>query len=108
MTPSKTLLLGTLEPLILKTLSLGPRHGYAIARWIEERTNAELQVEDGSLYPALYRLEQRGLLASRWGRSELGRRAKFYSLTPKGERTLAEEVDAWRRFSSLVTEVLVG
>lgn len=108
MTASKTLLHGTLEPLILKTLSHGSRHGYAIARWIEERTNAELQVEEGSLYPALYRMEQRGLLRSKWGRSELGRRAKFYALTPKGERRLAEDVDAWRRFSSLVTEVLVG
>lgn len=109
MTPaSKTLLHGTLEPLILKTLSHGPRHGYAIARWIEERTDSALQVEEGSLYPALYRMEQRGLLASRWGQSEHGRRAKLYSLTPKGQRRLDEEVAAWRRFSSVVTEVLVG
>lgn len=108
MTPSKTLLHGTLEPLILKTLSHGPRHGYAIARWIEERSNAALQVEEGSLYPALYRMEQRGLLASNWGQSERGRRAKFYALTPKGRQRLDEELDAWQRFSQVVTEVLAG
>lgn len=105
---SKSLLHGTLEALILKTLSHGPLHGYAIARWIEGRTGEALQIEEGSLYPALYRLEARGLLASDWGTSELGRRAKLYSLTPKGRARLAAEVEAWRAFSSAVTEVLVG
>ena len=105
---SKTLLHGTLEALVLKTLSHGPLHGYAIARWIEARTNDALQIEEGSLYPALYRLEAKGLLASDWGTSELGRRAKFYSLTPRGRARLAAEVEAWRAFSSAVTEVLVG
>ena len=104
---SKTLLHGTLEALVLKTLSHGPLHGYAIARWIEARTNDALQIEEGSLYPALYRLEARGLLASDWGTSELGRRAKLYSLTPRGRARLAAEVEAWRAFSSAVTEVLV-
>jgi len=107
-TNSKTLLHGTLEALVLKTLSHGPLHGYAIARWIEERTNAALQIEEGSLYPALYRLESRGLLASEWGTSELGRRAKFYSLTRKGRSRLEAEVAAWSAFSSAVSEVLVG
>jgi transcriptional regulator len=108
MNGSKTLLHGTLDALVLKTLSQGPFHGYAIARWIESRTRDALQIEEGSLYPALYRLEARGLLSSEWGTSELGRRAKFYSLTPKGRRRLAAEVEAWRAFSSAVTEVLVG
>jgi PadR family transcriptional regulator, regulatory protein PadR len=105
---SKTLLHGTLEALVLKTLSHGPLHGYAIARWIERRTNDALQIEEGSLYPALYRLESRGLLRSEWGTSELGRRAKFYALTPKGRARLAAEVEAWSAFSSAVTEVLAG
>ena len=108
MKTTRTLLHGTLEALVLKTLSHGPLHGYAIARWIEARTNAALQIEEGSLYPALYRLEARGLLASDWGTSELGRRAKFYSLTPRGRARLAAEVEAWRAFSSAVTEVLAG
>ena len=84
MKTSKTLLHGTLDALVLKTLSRGPLHGYAIARWIEERSNDALQIEEGSLYPALYRMEARGLLTATWGTSELGRRAKFYALTPKG------------------------
>ena len=107
MKSSKTLLHGTLEALVLKTLSHGPLHGYAIARWIEARTNDALQIEEGSLYPALYRLESRGLLSSQWGTSELGRRAKFYALTPKGRARLDAEVEAWRAFSSAVSEVLV-
>ncbi|MEX2048309.1 MAG: PadR family transcriptional regulator [Gemmatimonadota bacterium] len=108
MTTSRTLLHGTLEALVLKTLSHGPLHGYAIARWIEGRTRDALQIEEGSLYPALYRLEARGLLAAEWGTSELGRRAKFYSLTPKGRARLAVEVEAWNAFSTAVAEVLAG
>jgi transcriptional regulator len=103
----KTLLHGTLEALVLKTLSHGPLHGYAIARWLEARTNDALQIEEGSLYPALYRLESKGLLSSEWGTSELGRRAKFYALTPRGRARLASEVEAWRAFSSAVSEILV-
>lgn len=108
MTGSKTLLHGTLEALVLKTLSHGHLHGYAIARWLEERTNEALQIEEGSLYPALYRLESRGLVTSEWGTSELGRRAKFYSLTPKGRDRLAEEVRTWNAFAVAVSEVLAG
>ena len=103
---SNTLLHGTLEALVMKTLSHGPLHGYAIARWLETRTGSALQIEEGSLYPALYRLEQKGLLTSEWGTSELGRRAKFYSLTRKGRRRLTEEVRAWEAFSMAVSEVL--
>jgi PadR family transcriptional regulator PadR len=105
---SKTLLHGTLEALVLKTLSHGPMHGYAVGRWIQARTGDALQIEEGSLYPALYRLEARGLLMSEWGTSELGRRAKFYSLTSKGRARLTHEVEAWSAFSSAVTDVLVG
>lgn len=105
--PKNTLLHGTLEALILKTVSHGPRHGYAIARWLEERTEAALLIEEGSLYPALYRLEQKGLLSSKWGKSELDRRAKFYALTKRGENRLQEEVAAWTAFSAAVSQVLV-
>ena len=102
----KKLLHGTLDTLILKTLSLGARHGYAIARWIEEQTGEEILVEEGSLYPALYRLERKGLLKSEWGLSELERRAKFYSLTSKGTARLQTETEAWLRFSAAVTALL--
>ena len=108
MNTSKTLLHGTLEALVLKTLSHGVLHGYAIARRIEARTNDALRIEEGSLYPALYRLEARGLVTSEWGTSELGRRAKFYTLTRTGRARLAAEVKAWSTFSAAVTEVLGG
>jgi len=103
---TRALLHGTLEALVLKTLAPGQLHGYAIARAIESRANGTLQIEEGSLYPALYRLEARGLLASEWGTSELGRRAKLYSLTKKGRARLQQEIVAWRTFSLAVTEVL--
>ena len=107
MAPRNALLHGTLEALILKTVSHGPRHGYAIARWLEERTDEALLIEEGSLYPALYRLEQKGLLSSKWGKSELDRRAKFYTLTKRGKVRLGEEVAAWTAFSKAVSHVLV-
>ena len=97
---------GTLDTLILKTLSYRPRHGYAVARWIEEQTGNAIRVEEGSLYPALYRLEKKGLLISEWGVSELERRAKFYSLTERGQAKLDAETDEWLRFSAAVTTVL--
>ncbi len=100
------LLHGTLDTLILKTLSYGARHGYAVARWIEQQTEDAIQVEEGSLYPALYRLEGKGLLKSEWGVSELERRAKFYSLTEHGQAKLDSETDEWLRFSAAVTTVL--
>lgn len=106
--PEKNALLhGTLDALILKGLSRGARHGYGIARWLEERTDEVLKVEEGSLYPALYRLEKRGWIEAEWGRSELGRRAKFYRLTAVGEARLAAEVEQWERFSAAVSRVLL-
>jgi len=102
------LLHGTLETLILKTLTAGPRHGYAIARWLEETTSDGLQIEDGSLYPALYRLENRGWIKADWATSELGRRVKSYRLTPAGRKQLAASVDAWTRFSKSVSKVLAN
>lgn len=108
MTPQERnrLLHGTLDTLILKTLSHGPRHGYAIARWLEEETDEALKVEEGSLYPALYRMEKKGLLRSEWGVSELERRAKFYHLTRKGRERLEAEIEAWESFSGAVSRVL--
>lgn len=100
------LLHGTLDTLVLKTLSHGPRHGYAIARWLEERTSEAIAVEEGSLYPALYRLEKKGLLRSEWGVSELDRRAKFYHLTERGRERLRAETEAWQAFSRAVSDVL--
>ncbi len=100
------LLHGTLDTLILKTVSHGPRHGYAIARWLEEETGDAIAVEEGSLYPALYRLEKKGLLRSEWGVSELERRAKFYHITAKGRERLESETRAWEEFSDAVSRVL--
>ena len=97
---------GTLDALILQTLSWGPRHGYGIARWLEETTDEVLSIEEGSLYPALYRLEQRGWIRAEWGRSELGRRAKFYRLTKRGEGELKRETQEWSRFAAAVSRVL--
>ena len=107
-TPSKTpnaLLHGALDALILKTLARGPSHGYGIARFIEETTGDAVLIEDGSLYPALYRLERRAWVEAEWGISELGRRAKLYRLTDAGRRQLVEEVAAWKKFSSGVSKV---
>jgi len=108
--PAKTggLLHGALDALILKTLVSGPRHGYAIARFIEDATGDAVLVEEGSLYPALYRMERRGWIDAEWGMSELGRRAKLYRLTDSGLVQLATETAAWRRFSSGVSKVLLS
>ena len=103
---SNDLLHGTLETLILKTVSQGPRHGYAIARWLEETSGDALHIEDGSLYPALYRMEQRGWIAAEWGVSELGRRAKLYRLTPDGRKRLAASTAQWIDFARAVSSVL--
>jgi PadR family transcriptional regulator PadR len=98
---------GTLDALILKTLTWGARHGYGIARWLEEATAEAVAIEEGSLYPALYRLERRGLIEAEWGTSELGRKAKFYRITTKGRRQLTAETQEWARFSAAVTKVLL-
>ena len=98
---------GTLDVLVLKTLSWGPRHGYAVARWLEDTTRSGLQIEEGSLYPALYRMEQRGWIDAEWGTSELGRKAKFYKLTAAGRRQLRAETKEWTDFARAVSLVLV-
>jgi PadR family transcriptional regulator, regulatory protein PadR len=106
-TESNGMLHGTLDALILKTLSWRARHGYGIAKWIEEATNEAVVVEEGSLYPALYRMERRGLIEADWGISELGRKAKFYRITPKGRRQLAADTEQWARFATGVSKVLL-
>ncbi|MEO9115882.1 MAG: PadR family transcriptional regulator [Gemmatimonadaceae bacterium] len=97
---------GTLDVLILKAVSWAPVHGYSIARWLEQTTDDVLRVEEGSLYPALHRLEARGLVVAEWGLSENNRRAKFYELTPKGRRQLRVEASTWARFADAVSRVL--
>jgi transcriptional regulator len=103
---SGDLLQGTLGILILKALLPAPAHGYAVARWIEETTADVLHIEEGSLYPALRRLEDRKLVTSDWGLSENNRRAKFYSITPSGKKHLRSEAAVWLRYSQAVTRVL--
>ncbi len=100
------LLQGTLGILILKSLLLGPAHGYAVSRWIEETTADVLRIEEGSLYPALRRLEDRGFVASEWGLSENNRRARFYTITAAGRKHLRNEASVWLRYSQAVTRVL--
>jgi transcriptional regulator len=100
------LLQGTLGLVVLKALLGGELHGYGIARWIEETTADVLRVEEGSLYPALRRLEDRGLIASQWGLSENNRRARYYELTADGKRHLRGEAARWLEFSGAVTQVL--
>lgn len=102
------LLHGTLETLILKTLTGGRRHGYGIARAIEDATDGVVGVEDGSLYPALYRMERRELIEAEWGLSELGRRAKFYRITARGRRQLASQTAEWARFAGAISKVLLA
>ena len=104
---SKDTLHGTLDALILKTLSWGPRHGYAITRWLREVSDDAVRVEEGSLYPALYRLERQGFIEAEWGVSEIGRRARVYRLTAAGRRQLRAEVDGFRRFVDAVSPILL-
>jgi transcriptional regulator len=97
---------GTLDVLILRALARGPRHGYAISRWVHERTAGTLQIEDAPLYKSLRRLELDGCVDAEWGASENNRRARYYRLTPKGRRRLKAEEAAWRRYVAAVAEVL--
>jgi PadR family transcriptional regulator PadR len=99
---------GTLDALVLKTLSSGPLHGYAIARWIEEATGDVIHVEEGSLYPALYRMEKRGWIEADWGTSDTGRRAKVYRLTSTGRKQLRLETAEWTQFAGAVSRVLTA
>ena len=100
-------LYGTLDTLILRTLAGGERHGYGIARYLEDASDGALRIEEGSLYPALYRLERRRLLEAEWRQSELKRRAKFYRLTREGRSQLARDTKAWAEFSAAVSRVLL-
>jgi PadR family transcriptional regulator PadR len=100
------LLQGTLDLLVLKSLSTGANHGYGIATRIHQLSEDVLKVEEGSLYPALYRMEEQGLIESEWGLTENNRKAKFYKLTRKGRTAAQAEVDGWLRLSSAVTKVL--
>jgi transcriptional regulator len=100
------LIQGTLEMLILKALMRGSMHGYGVAEWIEQTSQQVLKVEEGALYPALHRMELRGLLKARWGASENNRRAKFYELTAEGHRRLNAETQRWARLSSAVAFVM--
>lgn len=100
------LLQGTLDMLVLQTLRLGPAHGYTIAKLIEQRSDAFLQVEQGSLYPALNRLEDRGWVDSFWAISENNRRARYYRLTPKGRRQLQQEIQQWAQLVAAIGLVM--
>jgi len=104
--PQSKLIPGTLNVLILKSLTSGPLHGYAISKWVLERTEEVFRVEEGVLYPALHRLEKEGCLEAEWGRNDTGRRAKFYSLTPAGIKRLEAETTRWRRSARAMETVL--
>ena len=102
------LLQGTLDLLILKTLSIDPKHGWAIAKRIQQISRETLQVQQGSLYPALHRLERRGWIKARWGASDNNRRAKYYELTTTGRKQLEAEKSQWKKLSAAVAQVLEG
>lgn len=103
---SQDILRGTLDLLILKALGWGPLHGYGVARWIEGATADALAIGEGSLYPALHRLEERGWIAATWGTSENNRQAKFYALTRRGRAQLRAEAESWRRYAAAVFAAL--
>ena len=100
------LLQGTLDMLILKAVSLGPLHGYGVLLRIQQISGEQLEIQQGSLYPALYRLEHQGWIASEWGESDNKRKAKFYSLTSAGRRQLHSEAEKWNRMASLIASIL--
>jgi PadR family transcriptional regulator PadR len=104
--PTQDLLQGTLDLLVLKTLQAGAQHGWGVAQRIQDSSRNILQVQKGSLYPALHRLEERGWIAAEWGTSENNRRARFYHLTAAGRRQLARETESWRQFTGAVQFVL--
>ena len=98
---------GTLDMLILRTLAVGPRHGYAITRWLRDTSGSAVVVEEGSLYPALYRMEREGWISAEWGVSELGRKARFYRLTPRGRKQLTAGTKAFADFLAAVMPILL-
>jgi PadR family transcriptional regulator, regulatory protein PadR len=97
---------GTLDLLILRTLALEPQHGWAISERVQQLSHEVLQIQQGSLYPALHRLERRGWIKAKWGTSDNNRRAKYYELTRTGEKQLEAETDSWRRLTAAVTQIL--
>ena len=97
---------GSLDLLILKALSWGPRHGYAVVEWIEQATDATFLIEEGTLYPALHRLERKGWVAAEWGVSDNNRRAKFYRLTAQGRTQLGSEAPLWHRYADAIARAL--
>jgi PadR family transcriptional regulator, regulatory protein PadR len=99
---------GALDTLILKTLSWGPAHGYAISRWIRETTEGTLRIEEGALYPALHRMEEKGWIEAEWGLSQTNRRVKSYRLTPEGAKQLRAEALSWSHFAAAMAKVLEG
>ena len=99
---------GSLDMLILQSLSLEERHGFDVAQWVHERTRGVLRTPDGALYKALHRLEERGLLSARWGRSDSGRKAKYYRLTSRGLAVLEDERETWAAFSKAITRALAA
>ena len=103
---SLSLIQGTVDLLILRALQDGPAHGYAVSRWIRERTDAVIAMEDAALYQALHRLEARGWVQAEWGLSENNRRAKFYGLTSTGRRQLRDEVTSWQRYAAAMSRVI--
>lgn len=103
---SLELLRGTLDLLILKTLSLGPMHGYDISKWVRRKTGDAIHIEDSALYQALRRLEEKGWLAAEWKRSPTGREARFYELTPRGRSRLEEQTENWHQYTAAMSTVL--
>ena len=101
-----SVLQGTLDLLVLRALTWGTMHGYAIMRWIRQSADGELEVEDAALYPSLHRLEVRGLIDAEWGLSENNRKARFYSITPTGRRALRAELESWRRYVKVVDRLM--
>ncbi|MCP4902665.1 MAG: PadR family transcriptional regulator [bacterium] len=106
MKPKVELVKGTLDIMILKSLSWGPMHGYSVSRWIRQTTNEALQIEEGALYPALHRMEERGWLKAEWGLSENNRRAKFYHLTDLGRKQLKAGESSWTSFAEALAKIL--
>ena len=98
---------GTLDALVLKSLTLGPRHGYGMVRWLRERSGDALSVEEGSLYPALYRMERDGWVEADWGTTELGRKAKFYTITREGRRQLQAQTEELASFIAVISPILL-
>src|SRR4029077_16432486 len=106
MSKPSDLVQGTLDLLLLKIVALEPMHGWAIGQRLTQISGADLQVSDGSLYPALHKLEQQGWITATWKKTELGRRAKFYALTPLGRRQLGQETENWQRLSSAISRIV--